>query len=74
MLIQDTHDSNLLVVAAVEEYARRHEISTKETIDIFREHNIFFAIRSQYEVLHMLDLDEAASFADDLLVKRSKEL
>lgn len=63
--------SNLIVVATVEEYARRHNLTTENTIKLFNKHHIFPAIREQYEVLHMLDLDEGASLAEDLLNKVS---
>ena len=38
-----------------------------DVIKLFNQHDIISAIRSQYSVLHMLDLDEAEGFAEDLL-------
>ena len=38
-----------------------------DVIRLFNQHDIISAIRSQYAVLHMLDLDEAEGFAEDLL-------
>ena len=67
MSIQNEKDCNLMVVAAVEEYAHRHNISTAETLKLFKENNVFSAIRSQYSVLHMVDFDEITSFAEDVL-------
>lgn len=64
---QDTKDCNLIVVAAVEEYAQKHQMKTEQVLQLFNQHNIIPAIRSQYAVLHMLDLDEAALFAEDRL-------
>ena len=64
---QDIRDCNMLIVAAVEEYARKHNMKTENVICLFNEYNIMPTIRSQYSVLHMLDLDEAAAFAEDML-------
>ena len=67
---QDIKDCNFLVIAAVEGYAQKHGLMVAEVIKLFNQHDIISAIRSQYSVLHMLDLDEAEGFAEDLL-KRS---
>lgn len=64
---QDIKDCNLFIVAAVEEYAQKHNMKTEDVLQLFNEHNVIPAIRSQYVVLHMLDLDEAAVFAEDML-------
>ena len=50
MSAQEYHDSNFLIVAAVEEYAFRHHMKTEDVIYKFKRHNIFSAIRSQYKV------------------------
>lgn len=67
MSIQDERDANLIVVATVEEYGRRHQMSTKDVIKLFNDHHLVELIRSQYDVLHMLDLGEGASFVEDVL-------
>ena len=64
---QDIKDCNLIVIAAVEEYAKKHNMKTEQVLQLFNQHNIIPEIRSQYVVLHMLDLDEAALFAEDML-------
>ena len=63
----DIKDCNLLVIAAVEEYAQKHNMKTENVLQLFGKHNVIPAIRSQYAVLHMLDLDEVALFAEDML-------
>jgi len=65
------HDENLLVVFAVEEYARRNGISASETLGIFLEHGITESIRQCYATLHTQDMYESVSFAEDIL-KRNK--
>ena len=64
---QDIKDCNLIVVAAVEKYAQKHNMKTENVLQLFDKHNIIPVIRSQYAVLHMLDLEEAALFAEDML-------
>ena len=64
---QDIKDCNFLVIAAVEGYAQKHGLMVADVIKLFTQHDIISAIRSQYPVLHMLDLDEAEGFAEALL-------
>ena len=64
---QDIKDCNFLVIAAVEGYDQKHGLTVADVITLFNQHDIISAIRSQYSVLHMLDLDEAEGFAEDLL-------
>ena len=64
---QDIKDCNFLVIGAVEGYAQKHGLMVADVIKLFSQHDIISAIRSQYSVLHMLDLDEAEGFAEDLL-------
>lgn len=66
-LSQDEHDANTIIVATVEEYAHKHDMSTSAVIALFREGDMFSLLRSQYEVLHTLDLSEGAAFAEDVL-------
>jgi hypothetical protein len=70
--VNDTqHEKNLLVVAAVEEYARRHQISAHETLVIFLKYGITDSIRDCYETLHTQDIYESVSFAEDILKRKS---
>ncbi|MDO4178061.1 MAG: DUF3791 domain-containing protein [Phascolarctobacterium sp.] len=64
---QAIKDSNLIFVATVEQYALKHKMSTEKALQIFAKHNLFSLLRSQYEVLHMLDFDDAVEFAEDVL-------
>lgn len=66
-LSQDEKDCNLIVVAVTEEFGRRHDMSTTDVLDLFSKHDLFNLLRSQYEVLHTLDLDEGADFLDEYL-------
>ncbi len=64
-------DENLIVVAAVEGYARKHSMDEKTVFEIFHKFNLLHLLRSQYEVLHTQDLDESVFFAEDV-IKRNK--
>ena len=64
-------EENLLVVVAVEEYARRHKISAHETLEIFLKFGITDAIRQCYDTLHTQDIFECVSFAEDILKRKS---
>lgn len=64
-------DKNLIVVYALDGYARNHGISTHEAVKIFKENDMFSLLRSQYEVLHTLALDESIQFTEDVLARRS---
>lgn len=67
MSSQEEREANLIVVAAVEEYGLRHHMPVKEVLSLFERHHIVDLLRSQYEVLHMMDLSEAANFAESVL-------
>ena len=62
---------NLLVVVAVEEYAKRHGISAYDTLSLFHKNGITDSIRQCYETLHTQDLYECVSFAEDILKRNS---
>jgi len=69
--IHTQHDKNLLVVVAVEEYARRHRISAHETLGLFLKFGITESIRQCYETLHTQDIYECVSFAEDILRRKN---
>lgn len=74
MLEEGYQNSNLLIVVAVEEYGLRHNMKTDEVIEKFELQDIFSAIRSQYEVLHMVSLGEVTLFVEDLLKNGSDSI
>ena len=64
---QEERESNLIVVAAVEEYGARHHMPVKEVLSLFERYDIADLLRSQREVLHLMDLGEGAKFAESVL-------
>jgi hypothetical protein len=65
-------DENLLIVCAVEGYAHRHNMTTRETLKLFREYGLTDAIRQSYGCLHTQDIDETIYFAEDYIEARRK--
>jgi hypothetical protein len=66
---QAQRDENLLVVAAVEGYSRRHRLSARATFDAFQAAGVIASIRKHSGVLHTLALEESVDFAEDLLAR-----
>jgi len=64
-------EENLLVVVAVEEYSRRHDISARETLGLFCKFGIIDSIRQCYETLHTQDIYECVEFAEDILKRKN---
>ena len=65
------HDRNLLVVFAVEEYARRHGVSAHDALALFLKFGVTESIRQCYETLHTQDICECAAFAEDILQRKN---
>ena len=65
------NDKNLLVVVAVEEYARRQGITAYDALSVFLKYGITESIRQCYETLHTQDLYECVSFAEDILKRHN---
>ena len=65
-------DEKLLIVCAVEGYAHRHNLTTLETLKLFRKYGVTGAIRQYYSTLHTQDIDETVYFAEDYIEVRRK--
>jgi hypothetical protein len=71
-MTETERDKNLLVVCAVKGYAHRHNMTTSETLKLFREYGVTDTIRQCYGTLHTQDIDETVYFAEDYLEARRK--
>jgi hypothetical protein len=71
-MTETDRDKNLLVVCAVEGYAHRHNMTTPDTLRLFREYGVTDAIRQCYNTLHTQDIDESVYFAEDYIEARRK--
>jgi hypothetical protein len=66
-IMQRQRDENLMLVAAVEQYAQKYTIPTSASFTLFRQHGINTLIRQYYNALHTQPLDESFYFAEDIL-------
>ena len=64
---EESREENLLVVAAVEGYSRRHRVPARNTIKLFSHKGLLDLIRDNYPTLHTQSLEESVSFAEDVL-------
>jgi hypothetical protein len=64
---QSEHDKNLMVVAATEGYACRHDMPTSAAFALLSKYGVTDAIRQNYNALHTQSLDESVYFAEDML-------
>jgi hypothetical protein len=64
---QAEHDKNLMVVAATEGYADRHDMPASSALALLSKHGVTDAIRQNYNTLHTQSLDECVYFAEDML-------
>jgi len=64
-----TRDENLLVVAAVEGYARRHHLPAREVVENFARCGLLRLIRDNYPALHTQSLEESVDFAEDVAAR-----
>ena len=69
-MTQQQRDENLILVAAVEQYANKHDMSTADSFALFRQHGINTLIRLHYNALHTQPLDEGYYFAEDILKRK----
>lgn len=63
----EEQEKDLIVVTAVEEYSQAHQMPVRDVLALFIKHHVPEILRSQYEVLHMLDLSESAQYAEAVL-------
>ena len=68
--MRQQRDENLMVVAAVELYAKKYGIPTIESLMLFRQYNITALIRQHYNALHTQPLEESFYFADDIIKRK----
>ena len=60
-------EENLIIVSTVEEYALKHNMDVSDVPRLFSKYNVQKILRSQYDVLHMMDLSESLDFVENFL-------
>ena len=66
------YDEDLIIVAAVEEFAVRHGMTSEKTVELFRKYDMFTVLRSEYAYLHTQPLTEGADFAENYIKRRGE--
>ncbi len=64
-------DENLMIVSTAEEYAFLHGMKMPDVLRLFKKNNIASILRSQYDVLHMLDIRDSVSMVEKILGRAS---
>ena len=64
-------DENLMIVSTAEEYAFLHHMNMVEVLGLFKKNNINSTLRSQYDVLHMLDIRDSVSLVEKILGRQA---
>ena len=60
-------DEKLIYVSTVEEFAFRHGLPVCDVLRLFKKNSIEKVLKSQYEVLHMLDISDSVSMVESIL-------
>ena len=60
-------DERLIYVSTVEEFAFRHSLPVRDVLRLFKKNSIEKLLKSQYEVLHMLDIRDSVSMGESIL-------
>ena len=68
--MKQQRDENLMLVAAVEQYAKKYSIPTAVSFSLFRQYGITALIRKYYNALHTQPLEECFYFADDIIKRK----
>jgi hypothetical protein len=66
-------DENLMLVAAVEQYAQKYGIPTIKSLMLFRQYDVTALIRQHYNALHTQPFEESFYFADDIIKRKQNE-
>ena len=60
-------DEKLIYVSTVEEYSFRHDLPVCDVLRLFKRNNIDKLLKTQYEVLHTLDISDSVSMVESIL-------
>ena len=67
-------DVEILSIQALEQYARKHNLSTAEAVKLFYKHQVFEKILIQHEYLHQLNLEETLNYVEEIIAEDAPEL
>ena len=69
-MMQQQRDENLLLVTAVELYAQKYNMSTINSLELFRQFDVTTLIRRHYNSLHTQPMEECFYFAEDIIKRK----
>ena len=67
-------DCEMLEIQAMEEYARKYDISGEAVIDIFHKNQVFEKMLLQHEYLHQVSIEEVFEYIEEIIAEGSKEM
>ncbi len=67
-------DVELLTVMSIEGYARRHNLSTDEAIEVFHDYHVMENIMVQHEYLHQVSISEVLEYIEQFIEKEQKHV
>ncbi|MCI9136000.1 MAG: DUF3990 domain-containing protein [Lachnospiraceae bacterium] len=67
-------DVEILSIEAIEVYAKRHELSGSDVVDLFHKYQVFEKILIQHEYLHQVDFEEVMEYIERIVEENSREL
>lgn len=67
-------DIEVLSVRVMEVYAKLHNLSGENVVELFHNHQVFERMLIQHEYLHQIDFTEVMEFIDKVIEKDVKEL
>jgi hypothetical protein len=70
-MTQVDREKNLIIVAAIDQYADVHGISNLEAFELFNRFGLLKLLRDNYDTLHTQGLFEGAMFAEDYIARNS---
>ena len=67
-------DMQMMAIQAMETYAKKNELSSRNVNELFHKHQVFEKIILQHEYLHQVSFDEVMEFVENAFKEESKEL
>ena len=67
-------DVEILSIQAVEHYAKLHNLSEIDVVNLFHKHQVFEKIILQHEYLHQLDFSETVNYVEEIVNQDASDL
>lgn len=67
-------DVEMLSIRVLEEYARTHQLSEVDAVNLFHKYQVFEKLLLQHEYLHQLDFSETVRYVEEIMDQKSTVL